>query len=192
MKISEALKKRISCRSFLSKKVNKKIIKNIIELAAKSPSGGNIQPWQVFVVADQNLTNLTKEVKKELLKFPKGHPTEYEIYPKNLSEIYSKRSFKCGEDMYSILNIKREEKEQRREQFKKNFELFGAPVGIFIYIDRSMGYPQWLDVGIFIQSILLLALENNLHTCAQESWASFHDLVKRHTKVPKNLMLFVR
>ena len=94
--------------------------------------------------------------------------------------------------MYSNLNIKREKKEQRKEQFKKNFEIFGAPVGIFIYIDRFMGYPQWSDVRIFIQSVLLLALKNNLYSCAQESWASFHDLVKRHTKVPKNLMLFVR
>ena len=77
--------------------------------------------------------------------------------------------------MYSILDIKREEKEKRREQFRKNFELFGALVGIFVYIDRTMGYPQWSDVGMFIQSVLLLALENNLHTCAQESWASFQD-----------------
>ena len=190
MKISEALDKRKSCRSFLSKKVDKKIIENIIKQAAKSPSGGNLQPWNVFVLSDKNLTNLIKEVKKELLKFPKGHPTEYEIYPKNLSEIYFERRFKCGEDMYSILNIKREEKEKRREQFRKNFELFGAPVGIFVYIDRTMGYPQWSDVGMFIQSILLLALENNLHTCAQESWASFHNLVNKHTKAPKNLMLF--
>ena len=83
--------------------------------------------------------------------------------------------------MYSILNIKREEKEKRREQFRKNFELFGAPVGIFVYIDRTMGYPQWSDVGMFIQSVLLLALENNLHTCAQESWASFQVLVNKHT-----------
>ena len=190
MKISEALNKRISCRSFLSKKVNKKVIKNIIKQAAKSPSGGNLQPWQVFVLADKKLNNLIKDVKKELLKFPKGHPTEYAIYPKNLSEIYFDRRFRCGEDMYSILNIKREEKEKRREQFRKNFELFGAPVGIFVYIDRTMGYPQWSDVGMFIQSILLLALENNLHTCAQESWASFQDLVNQHTKAPKNLMLF--
>ena len=190
MKISEALNKRISCRSFLSKKVNKKIIKNIIKQAAKSPSGGNLQPWQVFVLADKKLNNLIKDVKKELLKFPKGHPTEYAIYPKNLSEIYFDRRFRCGEDMYSILNIKREEKEKRREQFRKNFELFGAPVGIFVYIDRTMGYPQWSDVGMFIQSVLLLALENNLHTCAQESWASFHDLVNKHAKAPKNLMLF--
>ena len=82
MKISEALNKRISCRSFLSKKVDKKIIKNIIKQAAKSPSGGNLQPWQVFVLADKKLNNLIKDVKKELLKFPKGHPTEYAIYPK--------------------------------------------------------------------------------------------------------------
>ena len=81
-------------------------------------------------------------------------------------------------------------KRKKIEQFRKNFELFGAPVGIFVYIDRTMGYPQWSDVGMFIQSVLLLALENNLHTCAQESWASFQDLVNKHTKAPRNLMLF--
>ncbi|MFL2801507.1 MAG: nitroreductase [Paracoccaceae bacterium] len=190
MKVSEALDNRISCRSFLSQKVNKKIIKNIIKKAGKSPSGGNLQPWQVFVLADKNLRNLIKEIKKDILEFPKGHPTEYEIYPKNLPKIYIERRFKCGEDLYSILKINREDKEKRREQFKKNFELFGAPIGIFVYIDRTMGYPQWSDVGMFVQSLLLLAKENNLDTCAQESWASFHNLVNKHTKAPKNLMLF--
>ena len=68
--------------------------------------------------------------------------------------------------------------------------MFGAPVSIFVYIDRSVGYPQWSDVGMFIQNILLLALENGLNTCAQEPWASFHNLVSNHTKLPKNFMLF--
>ena len=105
-------------------------------------------------------------------------------------EIYLERRFRCGESIYSILNIDREGKEQRREQFKKKFELFGAPVSIFVYIDRSVGYPQWSDVGMLIQNILLLALENGLNTCAQEPWASFHNLVNKHTKLPKNFMLF--
>ena len=78
------------------------------------------------IASNGTINNLIKDVKKELLKFPKGHPTEYAIYPKNLSEIYFDRRFRCEEDMYSILNIKREEKEKRREQFRKNFELFGA------------------------------------------------------------------
>ena len=90
MKVSEALDKRISYRSFLSKTVNKNIIKNIVKKAGKSPSGGNLQPWQIFVLTDKYLNNLIKDVKKELLKFPKGHPTEYEIYQKNCQKFILK------------------------------------------------------------------------------------------------------
>lgn len=190
MKVSDALDQRISCRSFLSKKVKKSIIKKIIQQACKSPSGGNLQPWKVFVLSGNPLNKLIKDVEEELLKYPRGHPTEYKIYPDNLPELYLKRRFKCGEDLYSILDIKREEKGKRIDQFKKNFKFFGAPVGIFVFIDKSMGYPQWSDVGMFIQSVLLLAKENKLDTCAQESWASFHELVNKQVKAPKRLMLF--
>lgn len=92
--------------------------------------------------------------------------------------------------LYSILNIKREEKVKRRRQFANNFRFFEAPVGIFVFIDRQMGPPQWSDVGMFLQNVFLLSKEYGLDTCAQESWAVFHELVQEHVKAPKNLMLF--
>ncbi len=190
MKVSDALHQRISCRSFLSKKISKRIIKKIIEQASKSPSGGNLQPWKAFILSGEPLKKLVTDVEKELIKYPKGHVTEYKIYPDNLPDLYMRRRYKCGEDLYSLLQIKREDKENRIKQFKKNFNLFGAPVGIFVFINRSMGYPQWSDLGMFVQSVLLLAKENNLDTCAQESWALFHKLVHKQVKAPKEYMLF--
>ena len=156
----------------------------------RSPSGGNLQPWKAFILSGEPLKKLITDVEKELIKYPKGHVTEYKIYPDNLPDLYVKRRYKCGEDLYSLLQIKREDKENRIKQFKKNFNLFGAPVGIFVFINRSMGYPQWSDLGMFVQSVLLLAKENNLDTCAQESWAVFHKLVHKQVKAPEEYMLF--
>ncbi len=190
VKVSDALDQRKSCRSFLSKKISKRIIKKIIEGAINSPSGGNLQPWKVYILSGDPLKKLISNVNKELIKYPKGYTTEYKIYPDNLPDLYMKRRYKCGEDLYSLLQIKREDKENRRKQFKKNFNFFGAPVGIFVFINRCMGYPQWSDLGMFVQSILLLAKENNLDTCAQESWAAFHKLVQQKVNAPKEYMLF--
>ena len=103
MKVSDALHQRISCRSFLSKKISKRIIKKIIEQASKSPSGGNLQPWKAFILSGEPLKKLITDVEKELIKYPKGHVTEYKIYPDNLPDLYMKRRYKCGEDLYSLL-----------------------------------------------------------------------------------------
>ena len=190
MKVSKAIKSRISCRSFLQKKVDKSDLEKIIQLASLSPSGGNIQPWKLYVLTGEPLEQLVNDVKKKLERFPKGEKPEYQVYPKNLTEPYFQRRRKCGEDLYKKLAIKRDDKESRQAQFAKNFEFFGAPVGLFIYINRSMGFPQWADLGIFIQTIMLQAREFGLHTCAQESWTVWHNLLKNHIKPSKELMLF--
>ncbi len=190
MRVSQAIEKRISCRAFSSKPVSLKKLKTILEKATRSPSGGNLQPWHLFAVSGNALKNLLIEVEQELKSFPKGHKAEYAIYPKELSEPYKTRRFKCGEDLYSILNIGREQKEKRKEQFARNFKLFDAPVGLFVFIDRNMGPPQWSDVGMYLQNIFLLAKEYGLDTCALESWPVFHQLVQKHVSAPKKLMLF--
>ena len=190
MRVSQAIEKRISCRAFSSKCVSLSQIKTILEKATRSPSGGNLQPWHLFAVSGNALKNLLIEVEQELKSFPKGHTAEYPVYPKELAQPYKGRRFKCGEDLYSVLNIGREQKEKRREQFARNFKLFDAPVGLFVFIDRNMGPPQWSDVGMYLQNIFLLAKEYGLDTCALESWAVFHQLVQKHVSAPKNLMLF--
>lgn len=190
MQVSQAIKARISCRAFSSKRVSLKLIRTILGKAARAPSGGNIQPWHLFAITGNKLKRLLIEVTQELVSFPNGHSTEYAIYPRDLAEPYRGRRFKCGEDMYSLLNISREEKEKRKKQFAKNFKLFEAPAAIFVFIDRNMGPPQWSDVGMYLQNVFLLSKEYGLDTCAQESWAVFHELVQKHVNAPKNLMLF--
>ena len=190
MKVSQAIDERISCRSFSSKPVSFKLVKRILEEAGKAPSGGNLQPWHLFAITGDKKNDLLTTVEKELKLFPKGHSTEYNVYPKKLAEPYRNRRFKCGEDLYSALNIGREEREKRRLQFAKNFRFFDAPVGIFVFIDREMGAAQWSDLGMYLQNIFLLSKEYGLDTCAQESWAVFHKIVQESVGAPKNLMLF--
>ena len=190
MKVSEAVKSRISCRSFLQKKVQKSDLDKILQLASLSPSGGNLQPWNLYVLTGEPLKKLVTDIKKNLKVFPKGETPEYQVYPQDLAENYLQRRSKCGEDLYKKLSIKRNDRESRRTQFAKNFEFFGAPVGLFIYINRSMGCPQWADLGIFLQTIMLQAREFGLHTCAQESWTVWHNLLKNHINPSKELMLF--
>ncbi len=190
MKVSEALDSRISCRAFLPDTVPAKTIREILSGAARAPSGGNLQPWQVFAVAGEALDAIKQDVAATMADLPRGEPWEYQVYPNPLKEPYAARRFKCGEDLYDLIGVTRENKAGRRDQFRRNFELFGAPVGLFVYLDRSMGAPQWADAGMFLQSIMLLAREHGLHSCAQEAWGQWHSLLTRHLEPPKDWMFF--
>ncbi len=190
MNVSEALQSRISCRAFLSKPVPEDTLKAILAGAAQAPSGGNLQPWWVYGLTGSALEALRVDVHERMQESPRGDGLEYEIYPPDLKEPYTARRFKCGEDLYASIDIAREDKPGRIEQFKRNFDFFGAPVGLFLYLDRTMGPPQWADCGMFLQSVMLLAREHGLHTCAQESWAQWYATIARHIDPPEELLLF--
>lgn len=190
MKVSEALDSRISCRAFLPDPVPEATVRAILDGAARAPSGGNLQPWHVHAVAGDALRAIKADVAEAMKTQPRGEPWEYQVYPNPLKEPYAARRFKCGEDMYETIGVPREDKAGRRDQFRRNFDLFGAPVGIFVYLDRTMGAPQWADAGMFLQSIMLLAREYGLHTCPQEAWGQWHGLMARHLDPPDAWMLF--
>ncbi len=136
------------------------------------------------------LQELLSDIHSKFPTNPRGEGTEYDVYPPKLTEPYRLRRFKCGEDLYATINIAREDKSGRWQQFAKNFELFGAPVALFFAIDRQMGVGQWVDLGMFMQTILLLAREYGLHTCTQESWAAWHKTIRTHLQMPPELMFF--
>jgi nitroreductase len=190
MNVSEALQSRISCRAFLDKPVAEETLKTILAGAAQAPSGGNLQPWWIYGLTGSALAALRADVAERMQETPRGDGLEYEIYPPDLKEPYAARRFKCGEDLYVTIDIAREDKPGRIEQFKRNFSFFGAPVGLFLYLDRTMGPPQWADCGMYLQSVMLLAREHGLHTCPQEAWAQWHATVARHIDPPEELMLF--
>lgn len=190
MKVSEALKSRITCRAFLDKPVPEATVRQILEEAKYAPSGGNLQPWHVYVLTGEKLEEFLGIIAEKQKDNPFGEGTEYDIYPKGLTEPYKARRFKCGEDMYATIGVSREDKAGRLMQFARNFRFFDAPVAMFFAIDRQMGLGQWSDLGMFIQSVMLAAREHGLHTAAQEAWAIWYKTVSEFVEMPEELMLF--
>jgi nitroreductase len=188
--VSEAVATRMSCRSFLPTPVPEATVRAILDAARQSPSGGNLQPWRVYALAGEALAGLVAAVRAKLPTHPRGEEPEYEIYPAALWEPFRSRRFKCGEDLYATLGVTREDKLARLLQFARNYEFFGAPVGLFFYLDRRLGPPQWSDVGMYMQSVMLLAREHGLDTCAQEAWSVWHGTVGAYLGAPAELTLF--
>jgi nitroreductase len=190
MNVTEAVESRMSCRAFLPTPVPEATVRTILETARQAPSGGNLQPWRVYALAGEPLAGLLAAVRGKLFAHPRGEGSEYDVYPAGLGEPYRSRRFKCGEDLYASIGVAREDKPARLRQFAQNYALFGAPVGLFFFIDRQMGPPQWSDIGMYMQTVMLLAREHGLHSCAQEAWSAWYRTVGECLAAPPELMLF--
>ena len=190
MNVSEALESRASVRAYLDKPVPSGLLHEILLAAARSPSGGNLQPWHVWAFAGEHLRRFKAVVAERARTNAMGEGTEYKIYPENLEEPYRTRRFKNGEDLYRALGIPREDKAGRLGQFAKNYEFFGAPVGLIFTINRRMEPGQWADLGMYMQSVMLLAREHGLSTCPQEAWALWHKTIREFVDLPQELMVF--
>ncbi|MCF8470453.1 MAG: nitroreductase [Parvibaculum sp.] len=190
MNVSDALKSRMTCRAFLPKPVPEATVRQILEAAKHAPSGGNLQPWHVYVLTGDRLKDFLAIIAAKQAENPFGEGTEYDVYPKAITEPYKARRSKCGEDLYASIGVAREDKEGRMNQFMRNFRFFDAPVAMFFAIDRQMGQCQWSGLGMFIQSAMLAAREHGLHSCAQEAWAVWHKTVAEFVGMPDDLMLF--
>jgi len=186
MTVSEAILSRRSIRAFTKTPISTAVIKDLLFKASRAPNGGNLQPWRIYVLNGPKMN--------EFLEFQKAwdqpeHP-EYDIYPEKLKEPYRTSRFQLGEEMYEILDIPRENKDARIQQVMKNFEFFGAPAAIFCFVDKQMGPPQWSDLGMFLQNLMLLAQEIGIDTCAQEAWAMKATSVSQFVGSPGDEMLF--
>ena len=186
MEVSEAVNSRQSIRAFTDQEVSDELIQRLLEKSARAASGGNLQPWKIFVINNETMINF--------LKFQEDWTDQetpaYDIYPENLSEPYKTSRYEVGAEMYSILDIDRDDKEGRFKQMLENFKFFGAPSAFFCFVDRQMGRPQWSDLGMFLQNFMLLAKEVGLDTCPQEAWAIKQESVTAFVKAPDELMLF--
>ena len=186
MKVSEAVLSRRSIRAFTSEPINNKVIHDLLALAARSPSGGNLQPWKIYVINNQSM--------KKFIEFQDNwnapETPGYAIYPAGLTEPYRTSRYQLGEAMYELLGIPREDKDARLQQVLRNFEFFGAPAALFCFVDKQMGPPQWSDLGMFLQTFMLLAQEAGIDTCAQEAWAMKNDSVSEFVGSDKNDILF--
>ncbi|WP_419318981.1 nitroreductase [Caulobacter sp. ErkDOM-E] len=187
MDVLDAVNRRMSVRAFKSDPVDAAVLRELLEAAARAPSGGNLQPWRV-----QAITGAPRAALLETMQQRVASPDtpEYDVYPANLWEPLRSRRFQVGEDLYGALNIPREDKLARLQWFASNGQGFGAPVLLFFSVDRRCGPPQWSDLGMFMQTLMLLAVERGLDTCAQEFWSHYHQVVDQHVGLPEGHMLF--
>ncbi|GAB6190439.1 nitroreductase [Desulfocastanea catecholica] len=177
MDIIDALCLRKSTRAFLDKPVSKEKIVNILQAARHAPSGANAQPWQVAVVTGKKKDELTRAMENAFRKQGMG-TMDYLYYPVEWHEPYKQRRVACGAQLYGALNIDRRDKARRREQWIANYRAFGAPVMLFFFLDPAMQKGSCLDYGMFLQSIMLAALAEDLATCPQAALGQYSDLVK--------------
>ena len=184
--IIDAISTRKSVRSFTKKKVSNKIIKNILEVAAQAPSGSNTQPWNVHVLTGKKLKYFTSEAKKEFMRNSDNLTLERLNYMKKYRDPYVSRRRKVGWDLYQILNIKKGDFKKTKNFHAKNYEFFGAPIGIVFSIEKDLGWMSWLDYGMFIQNICLLARNYGLHTCPQAAWGLIYKKVNTLLKLKDN------
>ena len=186
MDVSAAVLARSSIRRFQPTAVSDESLRALLDAASRAPSGGNVQPWRVYVVNGESMVRL----REFLVDQPPIEAPEYDIYPAKLTEPYRTNRFTIGEQMYATLGIERDDKAGRLRQFAQNGDFFGAPAALFCFVDRQMGPPQWSDLGMFLQTFMLLAVEAGLATCAQEYWSVRHGAISAFVDAPAEELLF--
>jgi nitroreductase len=189
MTVTEALRRRSSVRAFLPTPIPEALIREILEVARYSPSGGNLQPWNVIVVTGSERDSVVA-LGKRASADASDESSDRPVYPPHLWEPFRTRRFKVGEDMYALLGIARSDRAARLRRFGRNYEFFDAPVGMFFIIDERMGHGQWAHLGMFMQSIALAALERGVSSCMQEAWCSLRGTLKSHFNLPTHDMVY--
>ena len=185
MDVTTAVYRRKSVRAFLPTPVSDDTITELLEKSSRAPSGGNVQPWKIYVVNGDSMTRF-----RRFLSDRKPGEAAYPVYPESLKEPYRTARFQLGEAMYATIGIPRDDKPARLRQMAKNYDFFGAPAAIFCYVDRQMGSAQWSDLGMFLQTFMLLATEAGMDTCPQEAWARYETAVTEFVGAPDELQLF--
>ena len=190
MRISEAVASRRSVRGFLPDPVDGAVIRRVLDRATRSPSGGNLQPWHFDVIAGDTIEELRSIMRTRAVDLPQGEPPEYDIYPKVVPEANRGYRFELGEALYAAVGIPRDDKAGRFAWLTNNYQFFGAPLALFCSVARAMGPPQWSDLGMILQTIMLLLREEGLDSCPQECWARYPATVGAFLGFPPERMLF--
>lgn len=190
LSVAAALHQRRSIRKFTDQPVDPARLKEVFAAAQRTPSGGNLQPWQPTVVSGDRWAAVKDAVAARLAMGRVGYQPEYDIYPKGLTDPWETRRFGVGEALYASLGIPREDKAGRLAQFVENYRGFGAPVMLFLHCSRIMGPPQWSDMGMWLQSVMLLLVEAGLASCPQECWAMYGQTVRQTLALGDDQILF--
>jgi nitroreductase len=187
--VARALLTRRSVRGFLPTPVPRDTVEAILHLAARAPSGTNIQPWKVYACTGPVRDALAAEILALHDAGGGGHRQEYAYYPTRWREPFLSRRRKLGWDYYRTVGVTREDKAGMHRQHGRNYAFFGAPVGLFFTMDRDLELGSWLDAGMFVQSVMIAARAFDLHTCPQAAFTTYHAVVRRHLSIPDHEIL---
>lgn len=168
---------RHAVRAFLPTPIARATIEDILAVARRAPSGTNLQPWRVHVLSGATRQHLVDAVCAAYDSGEPGHKPEYNYYPAEFFEPYLARRRKIGWGLYGLLGIEKGDSARMHAQMRRNFEFFGAPVGLIFSIDRRMGQGGWLDYGMFLQNVMLAARARGLDTCPQVAWLDYHRII---------------
>jgi len=186
---TEAITSRRSVRAFHPEPIDDDLIGLILKDAGRAASGTNIQPWNVLVLQDGARNDLVDAVQAA---FDAGESSgDDKYYPSEFVEPYLARRRKVGWDLYGLLGIERGEKEKMAAQHRKNFEFFGAPVGLIFTMHETMSYGGWLDLGLYMGNVMTLARQHGLHTCPQAAWRDYESLIHEHLELPDDQRVIV-
>ncbi|TDF80740.1 nitroreductase [Pseudomonas sp. H9] len=188
MHVDAAIRSRKSVRRFQPWPVPRATLEQLLELAARAPSGSNTQPWQVHVITGERKQALCADILSHVAS-AHAPDAEYAYYPEHWFEPYQQRRREVGFELYETLGIERHDKVARRQQELRNFSFFDAPVGLLISLDRRLGAGSFLDLGMFLQTFMLAARARGLHTCAQAAFAGYHQVVRAHVQLPAEQLL---
>ena len=180
--VDAAITSRHSIRAFLPTPVPRTVIEDILAVAARAPSGTNTQPWQVHVLTGAAKDALSRDI-RAAYDDPEErarHTESYAYYPTEWRSPYIDRRRKVGWDLYSLLGIGKADKARMHEQHARNYDFFGAPVGLMFTIDRVLQQGSWLDYGMFLQNVMVAARGRGLDTCPQAAFTQFHRIIARH------------
>jgi len=182
MPVLEAISGRRSVRRFLTTPVPLDVLSKILNEAARAPSGTNIQPWKVHVVLGAARDRLSEAVLKAADAGERCD--EYAYIPATLREPYLSRRRQIGFELYRLYGIDRTDFPARKEAALRNYKFFGAPVGIFFTLDSDLLHGSWLDCGMFMQNVMLLARAYGLESCPQQAWCEYGKIVHEELNIP--------
>ncbi len=189
MKIEEAIRSRRSVRAFTDEAVTKPQIERILDMAQRSPSGTNTQPWNTYICTGDVRNAIVSDVSDLFDQGKAASYEDYDYYPKVWKDKHRDRRRGVGWGLYGLLGIEKGDREGGTRQAKRNFSFFDAPVGIFVTTDAYLGRGSWFDTGLYMQTIMLAARAEGLHTCPQAAWISFQEPIFRHLNIPEDQVL---
>jgi len=187
--VDGVIKKRFANRTFSKRPVSRQTVEDILEVARFAPSGANIQPWRVYVLGGAEKDRVSCALLKAHNEARDQHRSEYQYYAPQLPEPYLSRREQFGRLFYGALGIKQSDMVGRAGQTAKNYGFFGAPVGLIIAIDRRLQVGSWLDLGMFVQNVMIAAGARGLQTCPQETFSKYHAVLRDLLPIPTEEMV---